>query len=206
MKVAIKDTSGADQGELKASFTPVDDEKGQQAVHEAVVAYNAAQRAGNASTKTVAEVAGTGAKPWRQKGTGRARAGTIRSPIWVGGGRAFAAKPRDYSQKVNRKMYRAAMCSVLSELVRQHRLVIVNKLKLEKPRTKELLSLFRELGLEQNVLIVLDSYKTKLCLAARNLPSVDVLDLREINPLSLIRYNTVLATTNAIKGLEERFA
>ena len=103
-------------------------------------------------------------------------------------------------------MYRAAMCSVLSELVRQHRLVIVKKLKLETPRTKELLSVFNDLGLEKNVLIILDSYKTKLCLAARNLPSVDVLDLREINPLSLIRYDTVLATTNAIKGLEERFA
>lgn len=175
-------------------------------VHQVVVAYLAGARQGSRANKSRSEVRGGGRKPWRQKGTGRARAGTIRSPIWVGGGRTFAAKPRDYSQKVNRKMYRAAMRSVLSELVRQDRLVIVKKLKLETPKTKELLGVFNDLGLEQNVLIVLDSYKTKVCLAARNLPWVDVLDLREINPVSLVRYDKVLATTDAIKGLEERFA
>jgi large subunit ribosomal protein L4 len=204
MKLSIHSAGGG--GSLEVADKAFGAAFNEPLVHQVVTAFLAKGRRGTKAQKNRSSARGGGAKPWRQKGTGRARAGTIRSPIWVGGGRTFAAKPRDYSQKVNRKMYRAAMCSVLSELVRQHRLVIVKKLKLETPRTKELLSVFNDLGLEKNVLIILDSYKTKLCLAARNLPSVDVLDLREINPLSLIRYDTVLATTNAIKGLEERFA
>ncbi|MDB4307805.1 50S ribosomal protein L4 [Gammaproteobacteria bacterium] len=175
-------------------------------VHQVVTAIQAKGRAGTKAQKNRSDVRGGGAKPWKQKGTGRARAGTIRSPIWVGGGRTFAARPRDYSQKVNRKVYRAAMRSVLSELVRQERLIVVDSIKLEEPRTKLLLNKLDELKLGRNVLFLVDSYKTKLCLAARNLPYVDVLDLREINPVSLIRFDKVVATEEALKGLEERLA
>jgi len=175
-------------------------------VHQVVTAFLAKARRGTKAQKSRSTARGGGIKPWRQKGTGRARAGTIRSPIWVGGGRAFAARPRNFSQKVNRKMYQAAMRSVLSELVRQDRLVIVKKLKLEEPRTKELLGVLHELDVGDNVLILVDRYSDKLCLAARNLPSVDVLDLREINPVSLIRFAKVLATADAVKALGERLS
>ena len=175
-------------------------------VHQVVTAIQAKGRAGTKAQKNRSDVRGGGAKPWKQKGTGRARAGTIRSPIWVGGGRTFAARPRDYSQKVNRKVYRAAMRSVLSELVRQERLIVVDAIKIEEPRTQLLLNKLDELKLGHNVLILVDSYKTKLCLAARNLPYVDVLDLREINPVSLIRFDKVVATEAALKALQEQLS
>jgi large subunit ribosomal protein L4 len=178
----------------------------QPLVHQVVTAFRAAGRQGTKAQKTRAAVRGGGAKPWKQKGTGRARAGTSRSPIWVGGGRAFAAAPRDYSQKVNRKMYRAAMRSILSELVRQDRLLVVDQIKIEEPRTKLLVARLDELKVGRNVLILVESYKTKVCLAARNLPYVEVLDLREVNPVSLIRFDKVVATEAALKALEERLA
>jgi len=174
-------------------------------VHQVVTAHRNAARAGTKAQKTRAEVRGGGAKPWRQKGTGRARAGTTRGPIWVGGGRAFAAKPRDHAQKVNRKMYRAAMRSMLSELVRQERLIAVESLTLDAPRTRDLVARLRELDLDR-VLILVEEYEANLCLAARNLPGVDVLDLRELNPVSLVAFPKVLATAGAIKALEERFS
>lgn len=175
-------------------------------VHQVVTAFQAKARQGTKAQKNRSDARGGGAKPWRQKGTGRARAGTSRSPIWVGGGRAFAARPRDYSQKVNRKMYRAAMRSILSELVRQERLIVVDKIKVEEPKTKLLLAKLDELKAGRNVLILVESYKTKLCLAARNLPHVDVLDLREVNPVSLIRFDKIVATEDALKALEERLS
>ncbi len=175
-------------------------------VHQVVTAFQAKARQGTKAQKNRAAVRGGGAKPWRQKGTGRARAGTIRSPIFTGGGRTFAAQPRDFSQKVNRKMYQGAMRSILSELVRQDRIVVVDKIKLEEPKTKELLARLAELGVGENVLIVVEEYKNKLCLAARNLPYVDVLDLREVNPLSLIRFDKIVATEAVLKTLEERFS
>jgi large subunit ribosomal protein L4 len=181
-------------------------EYNQALVHQVVTAFRAKGRSGTKAQKNRSAVRGGGAKPWAQKGTGRARAGTIRSPIWVGGGRAFAAQPRDFSQKVNRKMYRAAMRSILSELVRQERLVIVDKIKIAEPKTKLLIEKLDELKVGQNALILVEAYKSKLCLAARNLPNVDVLDLREINPLSLIRCDKVVATEGALKALEERLA
>jgi large subunit ribosomal protein L4 len=174
-------------------------------IHQVVTAYRAAGRSGSKRQKNRSDVRGGGAKPWAQKGTGRARAGTSRSPIWVGGGRAFAARPRDYSQKVNRKMYRAAMRSMLSELIRQDGLVVVDSFEMTAPKTQDLAAKLTKLKLD-SVLILVDKYDTNLCLSARNLPSVDVLDLREINPVSLLRYSRVLATTAAIKGLEEQFA
>jgi large subunit ribosomal protein L4 len=172
-------------------------------VFQVVNAYQAAGRAGTKAQKTRAEVRGGGRKPWSQKGTGSARAGSIRSPIWVGGGRAFAASPRDFSQKVNRKMYRGAIRSMLSELIRQDRLVITSEIVLEAPKTKLLLTHLRNLALD-NVLIIVEAIDEKLFLAARNLPGVEVLPAAAVNPVSLARHQKVLATVGAVKLLEER--
>ena len=175
-------------------------------VHQVVVAYRNAGRAGTKAQKTKAEVRGGGIKPWRQKGTGQARAGSIRSPIWVGGGRAFAAKPRDFAQKVNRKMYRGAMQAMLSELARSDRLSVVNGIELEAPKTKLLLQKLGELKLGSNVLIVIEAHDEKLELAARNLPYIDVLPVSSLDPLSLARHDHVLATAGAVRLIEERLA
>jgi len=193
-------------GTLELADVTFGAEFNQPLVHQVVTAFQAAGRQGTKAQKNRSAVRGGGAKPWKQKGTGRARAGTSRSPIWVGGGRTFAAQPRDYSQKVNRKMYRAAMRSILSELVRQDRLIVVDQIKIEEPRTKLLAAKLDELKVGRNVLILVESYKSKVCLAARNMPHVDVLDLREVNPVSLIRFDKVLATEAALKALEERLA
>ena len=174
-------------------------------IHQVLTAFRAKKRSGSKAQKNRAAASGGGAKPWRQKGTGRARVGTIRSPIWVGGGRAFAARPRDYSQKVNRKMYQAAMRSMLSELLREDRLIVVDSMAMDKPKTRDLVARQKELQLD-HVLVLVDQYDDNLCLAARNLGWVDVLDLREVNPLSLLRYDKVLATAAAVKGLEERLS
>jgi large subunit ribosomal protein L4 len=174
-------------------------------VHQVVTAYLAGARAGSKAQKNRAAVRGGGAKPWRQKGTGRARAGTIRSPIWVGGGRAFAAQPRNYEQKVNKKMYRAALRSVLSELVRQDRLVVVETLELEAPKTRLLASKLKELELD-NVLILNEAFDEKVFLAARNLPNVGICDAASIDPVVLIRFEKVLITLPALKLIEERLS
>ena len=171
-------------------------------VHQAVVAYMAGGRQGSKKQKTRSEVSGGGKKPWRQKGTGRARAGTIRSPIWRGGGVTFAARPQDHSQKLNKKMYRAAMRSILSELVRQERLVVVEDFSVDAPKTKALLGKLDTLGL-QDVLIVSESVDQNLYLAARNLPHVDVRDVQASDPVSLIAYDKVLMTVSAVKKFEE---
>ena len=170
-----------------------------------ITAYRNAGRSGTKAQKTRAEVRGGGKKPHSQKGTGQARAGSSRSPIWVGGGRAFAASPRSFEQKVNRKMYRAALRSVLSELVRGDRLLVVDSLVLDQPRTRELAARLKGLGLER-VLIVVDKHDEKLCLAARNIPDVDVLTAAEVDPMSLVRFDKVLATAAAVRGIEERLS
>ena len=172
-------------------------------VHQVVTAYLAGARSGTKAQKRRSDVRGGGAKPWRQKGTGRARAGTSRSPIWVGGGRAFAARPRDFTQKVNRKMYRGAMCSMLSELVRQERLLVMDEFGVTAPKTKELRMKLQQLGTD-NVLIVVEGFDENLWLAARNLPHVEVLEARSIDPVSLAKYNQVIMTVPAVKILEER--
>ena len=172
-------------------------------VHQVVTAYMAAGRAGTKAQKTRSEVRGGGAKPWRQKGTGRARHGTIRSPIWVGGGRAFAAKPRDFSQKVNRKMYRAAMQSLLSELVRQNRLTIVESVEVEEPRTRLMVAKMKELDVKSGLFVV-EAFDEKLYLAARNLPGVEVLEVTALDPVSLLRYEQVVMTVAAVRRLEEK--
>ncbi|AYF88748.1 50S ribosomal protein L4 [Pseudomonas sp. BN414] len=174
-------------------------------VHQAVVAYMAGGRQGTRAQKTRSEVSGGGKKPWRQKGTGRARAGTIRSPIWRSGGTTFAAKPQDHSQKLNKKMYRAAMRSILSELVRQERLVVVEDFAVDAPKTKALLGKLNGLGLT-DVLIVSDAVDQNLYLAARNLPHVDVRDVQGSDPVSLIAYDKVLITVSAVKKFEELLA
>lgn len=174
-------------------------------VHQVVTAYLAGARAGTKSQKNRATARGGGTKPWRQKGTGRARAGTIRSPIWVGGGRAFAAKPRKYDQKVNKKMYRAALRSVLSELVRQDRLVVVKDLDIDAPKTKLLAARLKKLGLD-DVLLLNEAFDENLFLAARNLPNVGICDAGSIDPVVLIRFEKVLITLPALKMIEERLA
>jgi large subunit ribosomal protein L4 len=172
-------------------------------VHQVVTAYLAGARAGTKAQKTRSQVRGGGAKPWRQKGTGRARAGTIRSPIFTGGGRTFAARPRDFSQKVNRKMYRGAMRSVLSELIRQERLLLTEKFGVSAPKTKELKTKLDELQVK-NVLIVVEGFDENLCLAARNLVHVDVLEADTVDPVSLVGHENVVMTVAAAKLLEER--
>jgi len=174
-------------------------------VHQVVTAYLSGSRAGTKAQKNRSAVRGGGSKPWRQKGTGRARAGTIRSPIWVGGGRTFAAKPRNHEQKVNKKMYRAALRSVLSELVRQDRLVVIKELELEAPKTRLLATRLKELDLD-NVLILNDTFDEKLFLAARNLQNVGICDANSIDPVVLIRFDKVLITLPALKRIEERLS
>ncbi|MCG5495387.1 50S ribosomal protein L4 [Ectothiorhodospira variabilis] len=197
MKLQVQDTQ---QG-VDVSDAAFGRDFNETLVHQAVVAHMAGGRFGTKAQKTRAEVRGGGAKPWRQKGTGRARAGTIRSPLWRGGGKIFAAAPRDYRQKLNRKMYRAAMASIFSELVRQDRLVVVEDFKVGEPRTKALIAKLTELGLE-SALIVATEADGNLYLSARNLPKVDVLDVAEVNPVSLVGAEKVLITVSALKHVE----
>ena len=177
----------------------------QALVHQVVSAYLAGGRRGTKSRKSRAEVRGGGAKPWRQKGLGRARAGSIRSPIWRGGGAAFAAKPRSYQQKVNRKMYRGAMRSILSELIRRGRLHVVEDFTLDSPKTKEMASRLTALGLN-DVLVVTRETNDTLALASRNLPYVGVQHCEDLSPVSLLRFDSVLMTVDAARRLEERLA
>ena len=197
MELALKDASGA----LEVSETTFGLEFNEALVHQVVVAYAAGARAGTRAQKTRSEVSGGGAKPWRQKGTGRARAGTSRGPIWRTGGVTFAAKPQDHSQKVNRKMYRGAIKSILSELVRQERLVVVENFAVETPKTKELVAKLNALELK-DVLIVTPEVDENLFLSARNLYKVDVRDVAAIDPVSLVGFEKVLITADAVKEIE----
>ena len=172
-------------------------------VHQVVTAYLAGARAGTKAQKNRSEVSGSGKKPWKQKGTGRARVGSIRSPIWVGGGRTFAARPRSFEQKVNKKMYRGAMRSVLSELVRQERLVVTPELTLSATKTKELRGKLEQLGFTTGLIIV-EAFDMKLWLAARNLPNVAVLEAQLIDPVSLVGADKIVVTAAALKIVEER--
>ncbi len=190
---------------LTVSETTFGREFNEALVHQVVVAYAAGARQGTRAQKTRSEVSGGGAKPWRQKGTGRARAGTIRSPIWRTGGVTFAAKPQDHSQKVNKKMYRGAMKSILSELVRQERLIVVENFSVEAPKTKALVAKLKELELN-DVLIVTGEVDENLFLAARNLYKVDVRDVTGIDRVSLIAFDKVLMTAAAVKQVEEMLA
>ncbi|AFL76015.1 50S ribosomal protein L4 [Thiocystis violascens] len=203
MELAIRNHTGAASVQVSDAVFGVEYKPG--LVHQVVTAYMAAARSGTKAQKTRAEVSGGGAKPWRQKGTGRARAGSSRSPIWRSGGVTFAAKPRDYTQKVNRKMYRGAVRSILSELVRTERLIIVPELSLPAPKTKELVALLKTYEL-RDVLILTDGLDEALYLAARNLYGVNVMSAQEVDPVSLVAFDTLLATEAAVKKLEERLA
>jgi|TARA_B100000767_G_scaffold235088_1_gene228192 large subunit ribosomal protein L4 len=171
-------------------------------VHQAVVSYMAGSRQGTSKQKTRSEVRGGGKKPYAQKGTGRARAGTIRSPLWRGGGVAFAATPRDYSKKINKKMYKAAIRSIFSELLRQNRLVAIENPVLEKPKTKEINNFLKQFSLSK-VLIITDELDVNFYLSTRNIPNVDAITVREINPVSLLKAQKVAVTAEAFKKIEE---
>ncbi|WP_215770407.1 50S ribosomal protein L4 [Haemophilus sp. SZY H36] len=190
---------------LTVSETTFGREFNEALIHQVVVAYAAGARQGTRAQKTRAEVSGSGKKPWRQKGTGRARAGDIKSPIWRSGGITFAVKPQDHSQKVNKKMYRGAIKSILSELVRQDRLVVVEKFELDAPKTKVLVQKLKDLAVE-DALIITASLDENLFLAARNLYKVDVRDVQGIDPVSLIAFDKVIVTVDAVKQIEEILA
>jgi large subunit ribosomal protein L4 len=189
--------------ELQVSEAAFGQKFNQTLVHQILTAYRNAGRSGTKAQKSRAEVRGGGKKPWSQKGTGQARAGSNRSPIWVGGGKTFAAKPRSFEQKVNRKMYRGAIRSMLSELARTDRLVVTDGISLEAPKTRLLANQLKSWSLE-SVLIVVEATDEKLYLAARNLPHVEVIETSALNPLALASYDKVLMTVGAVKLIEER--
>jgi large subunit ribosomal protein L4 len=202
MELQTTNASGGAGKNISVSETTFGREFNEALIHQVVTAYMAAGRAGTHAQKTRSQVRGGGRKPFAQKGSGRARAGTIRSPLWRGGGKIFAAVTQDYSQKVNKKMYRAAMCAILSELVRQGRCVVTEDFKMSSPKTKELAAQLKTLGLD-DVLIVTDQTDASLTLAARNMPFVQACTAREINPVDLIRREKVLVTVGAVKQIEE---
>lgn len=190
------------EGAVQASDAVFGSEFNEALVHQVVTAFMAGARAGTRAQKSRSDVRGGGQKPWRQKGTGRARAGTTRSPLWRGGGVTFAARPQDHSQKVNKKMYRGALRAILSELVRQERLVIVDDFKVDVPKTKKLAEKLKTLNLN-DVLIVMDEVDENLYLAARNMYKVGVCDVAAVDPVSLIGFESVLMTVGAVRRFEE---
>ena len=199
MKVKVQGGSGT----LELADATFGAEFNAPLVHQVVTAYLAGARAGTKAQTNRSDVSGSGKKPWKQKGTGRARVGSIRSPIWVGGGRTFAARPRSFEQKVNRKMYRGAMCSVWSELLRQERLVVTPEFGVTAPKTKELREKFAKLGFTKGLVIV-EAFDMNLWLAARNMPNVNVLEAQLIDPVSLVGAEKVIITAGALKSVEER--
>jgi len=205
VELNILKPGNAEAGTVAVSDAAFGKECNEALVHQVVTAYLAGSRQGTRAQKNRAAVSGGGKKPWRQKGTGRARAGTIRSPLWRSGGVTFAAQPQDHSQKVNRKMYRAALRSIMSELARQGRLIVVDGMELEAPKTKLLVEQLNGFGVD-NVLIVTDQVGENLYLAARNLHKVDVRDVEGVDPVSLIGHDSVMVTVDAVKKFEEMLA
>jgi large subunit ribosomal protein L4 len=203
MDLSIVDAKGASSATVEVSDAVFDAAYNEALIHQVVNAYMAAARSGTRAQKNRSAVSGGGAKPWRQKGTGRARAGTSRSPIWRSGGVTFAAKPQNYEQKVNRKMYRAAMRSILSELNRQERLIVVDSFDVDAPKTKELLGKLKAMS-ATDVLIITDSFNENLNLAARNLHTVDVREPAQIDPMSLVAFDKTIVTSSALKAIEEK--
>jgi large subunit ribosomal protein L4 len=204
MKLTIKDSSGKDQGELEVKFPLVENGKGTQAVHDAVVAYRAAQRMGTACTKNVGEVAGTNKKPWRQKGTGRARAGSFQSPLWRGGGVVFGPKPRDFTKKVSRSTRQLALRKALSERLRAGDVLVVNDLKLASAKTKGFLGLLKALGLEGTALLVSQAPDQNLTLASRNVPNVALATGDSLTTYDVLRPDKLVFTRGAFEQVEAR--
>lgn len=205
MDLNIKSIAGAEAGSLGVAEDVFATDYNEALIHQVVVAYMAGARQGTKAQKTRSEVSGGGAKPWRQKGTGRARAGTIRSPIFRKGGVTFAAKPKSYKQKVNRKMYSGAIKSILSELLRSERMTVVEELKLETPKTKEFKAIVDTLNAKDVLFVVgVEEFSENLYLSSRNLKNVAVCDSAEINPVSLVCFENVVFTKKAVKEVEEK--
>ncbi len=204
MKLTIKDSKGNNQGELEVKFPLIEDGRGTQAVHDVVVAYQAAQRMGTACTKTMGEVAGSGKKPWRQKGTGRARAGSFASPLWRGGGVVFGPKPRDFSKKVSRKTKQLALRKALSERLRAGDVVLVDDLKLGSNKTKEFIGVLKALELKGTALFVAQAADKNLTLASRNVPDVALATSDSLNTYDVLRPDKLVFTRNAFEQLEAR--
>lgn len=205
MKLALAVLNDSEPREIEVSSMVFEREFNESLIHQVVTAYLAGGRSGTRAQKTRAEVRGGGIKPWKQKGTGRARAGTIRSPLWRKGGRIFAAKPQDHAQKVNKKMHRAAIQSILSELVRQNRLIVSDRFYVEQPKTRELLKQLDHFGLKEALIVIRDS-DMNLYLSARNLPGVEICEARHVDPVTLIKYEKIIMTMDALRQLEEVFA
>lgn len=205
MDLKLQSFDGKKAGNIAVSDAIFDREYNESMVHQVVTAYLAGARSGTHAQKTRSEVRGGGRKPFAQKGSGRARAGTIRSPLWRSGGATFAAKPRDYSQKVNRKVYRNAVCAILSELRRKDALVLVDKVELDSPKTKSLLAKTEALGLK-NVLIVTENAAGNLALASRNLYDIAATDAAHVNPVALLRFEKVVMSEDSVRKLEESLA
>lgn len=203
MKLTVKDLKGNDQGELELKFPLIEDGRGTQAVHDVVVAYQAAQRMGTACTKTMGDVVGSGKKPWRQKGTGRARAGSFRSPLWRGGGVVFGPKPRDFTKKVNSKTRHLAFRKALSERLRSGDVLVVEDFELAAPRTKDFVAVMKALQLTGTTLVVATAGKN-LLLASRNVPDVEVTDGESLNTYQVLRYDRILFTRSALAAVEQR--
>ena len=201
IKLKVNALSGGSDSDVEVSDSAFGAEFNEALIHQVITAYMAGARSGTRAQKSRSDVSGGGAKPWRQKGTGRARAGTSRSPIWVGGGRAFPASTQDYSQKVNRKMYRAAMRSILSELNRQERLVVVDGFSMEAPKTKELATSLDKID-APDALIILGEENSNVELSARNMKAVDVLNSQQVNPLDLVRFEKVVLTQDAARNID----
>jgi large subunit ribosomal protein L4 len=204
MKIAIKNIEGKSQGELEVKFELIENGKGTQAVHDAVVAYRAAQRSGTACTKTVGEVAGTNKKPWKQKGTGRARAGSFRSPLWVGGGVVFGPKPRDFSKKISKKTRSLALRKALSERLKAGDVVVVDDLKLASAKTKQFIGLISTLELKGTMLVISTGVDKNLTLASRNIPTVTLATSDTLNTYDVLRPDKLLFTRSAFEKVSDR--
>jgi len=206
MKLAVKDIKGQSQGELEVKFALIENGKGTQAVHDAVVAYLANRRMGTACTKNVGEVAGTNKKPWRQKGTGRARAGSFQSPLWRGGGVVFGPKPRDFGKKVSKSTKQLALRKALSERLKSGDVVVVDDFKLESPKTKGFVGALKALQMEGTTLVIASGQDRNLSLAARNVPEVELATSDSLNTYQVLRFGKLLFTRNAFEKVEQRLA
>ncbi|MEI7728269.1 MAG: 50S ribosomal protein L4 [Verrucomicrobiota bacterium] len=206
MKLTIKDLAGKDVGEFEVKLPVIANGKGTQAVHDTVVAYQAAQRSGNACTKTMGDVAGTGKKPWRQKGTGRARAGSFASPLWRGGGVVFGPKPRDFTKKVNGSTKQLALRKALSERLKSSDVLIVGDLKLTSSKTKDFVAVLKALGVTKSVVLVIEAMDQNLRLASRNVPNVEVVSSDDLNTYQALRPDKIVFTKLAFEKVEERLS
>jgi len=204
MKLIVKDQQGRDTGELEVQFPIVENRKGTQAVHETIVAYRAAQRQGTACTKTMGEVNGTGKKPWRQKGTGRARSGSFASPLWRGGGVVFGPKPRDFEKRVNKSARQLAIRKAISSRLQAGDVVVVEELAIAAPKTKEMARLLSALQLKGSVLVVTQDLSSNLALSIRNLPGIELTSSHSLNTYRVLRYDKLLFTRSAFSQLEQR--